>query len=95
MISWPPKDPDEFLDYDVDWTDLLAPDVDAIATSEFLVEAGDVVIADDPAPSVTGSVTKVWLSGGTLGNTARILNRITTTGGRIWDQTMRLRIRSR
>lgn len=89
-LSWPFKDPNEVLDYGVDWSARLAGDT--IAISAFTVIAGDVAINSN---TNTTSATKVWLSGGTAGTDCTILNRITTAGGRTMDQTMRLKIRDR
>lgn len=95
MLVMPSKDPDEILDYGVDWTGQMAADVDAIDTSQFIVDQGSVMVEGSPAPSVTGAVTLAFISGGTLGEVALVTNRITTTGGRTWDETMKIRIRTR
>ena len=89
MLNWPPKDADEFLDYQIDWTDRLA--LDNIATSVWTVPVG-----------ITGSqqsngakTTTIWFAGGTAGVTYKIQNRITTSGGRTMDQTVGLQIRTK
>jgi hypothetical protein len=89
------KDPNEVLDYSIDWSDQLTADADTIDTSTFSVVSGDVAIAVSPAASISDAVTTVWLTGGTVGTSAVILNRIVTVGGRTWDQSVRLRIRSK
>lgn len=89
-LRWPKKDPDEVLDYQVDWTERL--DGDTIASSIFIIETGNVVIDSD---SNTTTVTTVWLSGGTLDEECVITNRITTNGGRTMDQSVKLAIRSK
>lgn len=87
---WPPKDPDELLDFENDWTKRLAGDT--ITLSTFTVVTGDCTVDtsenNDP-------ITKVWLAGGTLGETCTILNRIETGGGRIHDWTMSLKIKAK
>lgn len=95
MLIMPSKDPDEILDYGVNWTDQMTADNDTIVTSMFIVDQGDVTIEASPAPSVDGHVTLAFISGGVLGEYAHITNRITTTGGRTWDETMKIRIRTR
>jgi hypothetical protein len=90
MASWPAKDPDEVLDYEIDWTKRL--DGDTIATSVFEVAVGDAVVDSD---SNTTTATTVWLSGGTLDETCEVLNRITTAGGRTMDQTVKLKIKAK
>jgi hypothetical protein len=89
MLQWPPKDPDEILDYQVDWTDRLGEDT--IATSAFTVPAG---LTKD-SESSTDTAATVWLSGGTLAASYEILNRITTAGGRTMDQTVKIRIKAK
>jgi hypothetical protein len=91
MISWPTKDPNEVLDYQVNWTNRLETG-ETISTSTFTVAEGTVVIDSSSAASPT---TTVWLSGGTEGEACTILNRITTSAGRTYDQSVRLRIRSK
>lgn len=85
-----PKDPDEVLDYQVDWSARLG--TDTISTSTFsLVSASGLTIDSE---SNTDTVSTVWLSAGTIG-TAEILCRITTAGGRTMDQTVKLKIKSK
>lgn len=92
--SWDPKDPDEVLDYGIDWQDTNDPclEIDeTIVTSNYSVVEGTVVI---DSQSNTDTTTKVWLSGGTDGERCKILNRITTSANRTYDHTVILRIRS-
>lgn len=113
MKIWPAKDPDEVLDYDVDWTwrlysaDELAQaqaqedagetvtivPVDHISTSTFALQPGATLVADSTSNSTTA--TKVWLSGGTEGQTYVITNEITTVGGRTMDQSIKLRVKTK
>lgn len=88
-LSWPPKDPDEVLDYVVDWSFRLEDDT--IATSVFTVPAGLVKDSD----SNDDTTATVWLSGGTEGERYEILNRITTVGLRTMDQTVKLKIKTK
>jgi hypothetical protein len=90
MLTWPPKDPNEVLDYQVDWSQRLETG-ETISSSTFTVVTGDVII-DSSTHSTTG--TTAWLSGGTNGTPCEVLNRITTSGGRTYDQTLKLRIRT-
>jgi len=97
MLTWPPKDPDEVLDYQINWAGTpevpgpLFASADIIATSTWIVPVGITKDSD----SDTDTTTTIWLSGGTLGATYEFLNRITTTGGRTMDQSVRLRIRGK
>lgn len=95
MITWPAKDPDEVLDYGFDWANADDPRLEAgetLLTSDFSVASGDVEI-DSQDFEATGIAT-VWLSGGTAGTVCTILNRVTTSGGRTYDQSAKLRIRT-
>lgn len=87
------KDPDEVLDYRVDWS--LRLDGDAIATSRFVLDAADRsgVLIDRVEPSTTAPV--VWLAGGVAGSNARLTNHVVTLLGREYEQTLRVPIRSR
>jgi hypothetical protein len=86
---WPFKDPDEVLDYAILWEERLAGDT--ILTSTWFVPPGITKETD----SKTDTITTIWFSGGTLGVTYEILNRITTVGGRTMDQTVDLKIKSK
>lgn len=104
-LSWPAKDPDEILDYDVDWTSRLysadelalvaagqtVVPADHIATSQFTLPVG--IVAN--SSTFSNTATKVWLSGGTDGQAYAIVNRITTPGGRTMDQTIKIKIKTK
>lgn len=83
---WIPKDPDEHVDYGLDWSARLRGD--SILSSTWIVPDG--LTADQDSDN--GSLTIVWLSGGTVGKTYDIVNRVVTQNGRTFDQTVRLRI---
>lgn len=92
-LTWPKKDPDEVLDFVIDWTDRLAGDT--IVTSEFILPTSPAGLARQ-SQSVSGQKkTVVWLMGGVLGSDYLILNRIVTAGGRTMDQTVKLPIRAK
>jgi len=90
MLKWPNKDPDEVLDYKIDWTPRL--DGDTIVTSIFIVTPSDIVV--DSSFNTTTEST-IWLSGGILNKEYSITNRIVTTDGRTMDQTVKLSIRQK
>jgi hypothetical protein len=89
MLTWPNKDPDEVLDYQINWTSRL--DGDTISTSTWIIPDGIVGGDED----ISGSTTILWLSGGTLGDRYTITNRITTAGGRTMDQSVKITIRAK
>lgn len=89
------KDPDEELDYLNDWSALLAAD-ETIATSAWVVPAGITEINDGDQPTDHDNTTAwIWLSGGTLGDTYTITNRITTNQHRTYDRSIRIMIEQR
>ena len=88
-LEWDFKDPDEVLDYRVDWSARL--DGDTIASSTWEVPTG---LTKDSDTSDDDSTT-IWLSGGTLGDNYTLVNRITTAGGRTFDQSVKLKVRTR
>jgi hypothetical protein len=93
MASWHAKDPDEVLDYDFDWTGRLKGDV--INSSVWLqVDGSDGLLVID-SDEFTTAATKVWLSGGTLGQVYQLTNRIITAGGRRMDQSVKLKMKSK
>lgn len=89
MDSWPSKDPEDVLDYEFDWT-LRLETGETISASTFTVVTGTVVKG---TTAIDGAITRVWLSGGTLGERCEITNHITTSQARQWDRTAALRIR--
>ncbi len=94
-LQWDPKDPDEVLDFDIDWSTRLDTG-DTIATSAWAVVGPDALLIID-SNSFSASGTKVWLSGGTLTPNGyyTLRNRVTTAGGRRMDQSVRLKIREK
>ncbi len=83
------KDPNEVVDYDLSWAEQMTEDADTVATSNWTVPAG---ITKD-SQSNTTTRTKLWVSGGTVGQSYDCLNRITTGGGRTFDQTVKLKMK--
>lgn len=109
-LSWPAKDPDEILDYDIDWTSRLYSEselaqveagatvvpADTIASSTFTLPAqtGTNQLVANSTANTT-TATKVWLAGGVEGSVYLVLNRVVTAGGRTMDQTVKLKIKSK
>jgi hypothetical protein len=89
FLAWPNKDPDEVLDYEIDWSARVL--TDTILTSVWTIPSGITKNSD----SKTAATTTAWLSGGTLGTTYEILNRIVTAGGRTMDQTVKIKIKAK
>ncbi len=86
FLQWPSRDPNEDpLDYDIDWSLRLAGDT--IASSSWTIGQGAVSIQSN---TFSDTVTKVWLTGGTLGVLNTLTNSITTAGGRRMEQSVNL-----
>jgi hypothetical protein len=84
-----PKDPDAVLDYAGNWAAWLKGDT--ILTSTWDVPSGITKDSD----SHTSTATLIWLSGGTVGQTYLLRNRITTAAGRVDDRTIAIKIKER
>lgn len=82
-----PKDPNDVIDYRVDWTKWLR-EGDTILVSEWIVPSG----IDMDSETNTNTTTTIWLSGGTAGRYA-LTNRITTAQGRQRDRTIVIRVK--
>ncbi len=85
-LTWPAKDPDEVLDYEIDWTARLAGDT--IASSTWTVPSG----LTGSSQTHTDTTATTWLAEGTAGESYSILNRVVTSGGRTMDQTVTIKI---
>ena len=81
--SGPDKDPDSDIDYGCDWTDWLEAG-ETITGSAWVVPAG--LVAGTEANDTT--TTSIFLTGGTVGTTYTLTNRITTSDSRIEDRSM-------
>lgn len=82
------KDPDSTEDYQFNWAPKL--DGDTIIASTFLLPDGLTSVST----SNTTTTATIFVSGGSQGRVYRITNRVTTAGGRTWDRTMRVLVRS-
>lgn len=90
----PIKDPDARLPYAVDWSAWLANEGDTASSATWIAPDG-IVQEASPAPSLTDGVATAWFSGGTDGKDYRITCRLTTTGGRVDDRTVTIKVRQR
>lgn len=76
------KDPSDVKDYAIEWEELLTAESETtIASSTWSASdpAGLTVVAA-PAPSIVGTQTIVWVSGGTAGVRYALTNTIVTGG---------------
>lgn len=89
MLYWPEKDPDEILDYTIDWSNRLS--TDTIADSAWSVPTDLTIVTS----SKTSTTTTIWLADGIAGNTYTITHTITTAAGRTLEETIQLRCGNR
>jgi len=90
------KDPDETLDYSLDWSkDLLT---DTISTSTWTFDGANkdtALTKSNPAIDSTKTITTIWFAVGTEGVTYKITNQIVTTGGRTIERSITILVSSR
>lgn len=91
---WPDKDPDEILDYSIDWNPRVLDDDSIVSSSWTITTTDGALVIDTAVPAING-ITTVWLSGGTPAYTYILTNRVETDDGRTMDQSVRLLIRAR
>jgi hypothetical protein len=85
------KDPGAVLDYSIEWSKWLAGD--QIQTSTWTVsDPGGIEAAND---SNTATRTTVWLSGGVAGQSCKVTNCITTSGGRTDEWSVTIQVQDR
>lgn len=90
MKQLPIKSPAAVVDYGVRWARYLA-EGDSLATSTWSI-AGTATLS---APAIAGTDTRVWLTGGTAGETLVLTNRITTALGRTDERSFSVPVRPR
>lgn len=73
------KQPGETLDFDISFADWLTARADTIVSHTVTVDAG---LTRELSTAIDG-VVKVWLSGGTDGQTYKVTVTVTTVGGRV------------
>lgn len=81
------KDPGSVVDVGFHWADELG--ADTLSTSAWVAEDGVSL----SSPSMVGTDTVVWLSGGAVvGYRYRIVNTVTTAGGRTLERSIDVQI---
>jgi hypothetical protein len=106
-LTWPAvKDPDEVKDYLIRFGplliggDTLATIVSCAVVSGTVVIDSSAIVADVPDEDDTtdygaSSAVRIWFSGGTVNTTCETLTRVTTAGGRKYDQTAKLKLKAK
>lgn len=83
------KQPNEVLDYNVDYTDWFVDRTDSPASETAVADDGIVV----GSVSRNGNVVKVVLSGGTSGQSYKVTVRLTTTTNIVKEADFIVRVR--
>lgn len=83
------KDPDDVLDYDVDFVQWL-PVGDRLVSAVSTISASTATVNDT---IVADGMVKVWIAGGAAGENAVVKVLATTEQGRTKDVSFRLQIR--
>jgi hypothetical protein len=101
-FKWPNKDPDETLDYSVDWSRWLNG-ATISAVSWFVDDADGVKTAIGDAQTVNGiqrvtittanGVATIHLAGGTVNTEYKFYCRITDSTGSVAERVIKLRIK--
>ena len=85
------KDPDETLDYPIDWSHVLTTG-ETVASAAWDVPTG---LTQPRAPTLVTPLTTVWLSGGTDGVSYIVGCLMTTSAGRVFDRSFTLKVRQK
>jgi hypothetical protein len=85
-----PKDPNETLDYQFDWTQFIG--TDTIASQATIITGATLVTS---AIDTSTKKVNIRVSGGAINATAVIENTVTTTAGQIMQRTALLKIAAR
>lgn len=85
------QDPDEVLDYTLDWSEWLV-DGDVISSA---TASGDAGLTVGGTVSFTTTTTTVWLSGGSAGSSYDVAVHVVTAGGREGDRSITLQIKEK
>lgn len=92
MLVWPAKDPDEVLEYAIDWSDRLGNDAISTATFSLTTAAGMAIDSSDHDNVHRSYVT---LSGGIAGSKGKVLCQIVTVNGQTLQQTATILVKAR
>ncbi|MFA5712419.1 hypothetical protein [Mycolicibacterium sp.] len=87
------KDPSEVIDWTLDWDDEYLAAGETIQSSAWaVVPAGDITLSGG---TFSDASTTITASGGTAGDTYRLENTVTTSGGRTAVRSVTVRVQDR
>ena len=87
------KDPQSVVDYSINWAATMGESSpnDTISTSNWTADNGLAVDSN----SNTTTATTVWVSAGTRGKHANLVNTIVTSAGRTHERTIVVKLQDR
>ena len=83
------KQPADTQDYDIDFNEWLTGFADTGASHVVAVDTGITKVAS----TLTAGVVKVWLSGGVDGTSYKVTATLNTTGGRIKQAEITVKVK--
>jgi hypothetical protein len=88
------KDPQEFIDYSINWADEIGSDTISLSTWAYSgsPDTTPLVLSNG---SISSAVTTIWLDDGTTGTNYTVTNTITTAGSRVMEQSVYIAVRTR
>ncbi len=101
-FRWPNKDPDETLDYSIDWSRYLGTAtitnviwyVDNESGVKTVIPSGSVVNGiQNVSPSISGKVTTINIGLGTNNKEYKFYCNVTDSTGTVSERTVKLRVK--
>lgn len=89
------KDPDEIIFYDFDWGTKRLAAGESILDFGFEVDGGSVAIAASPPPELNGSIARVWLEGGEIGDVCYLTSWVETNLNPRRDFTGKIKVKTK
>jgi hypothetical protein len=86
-------DPQETVDYSINWANDLGNDTIGTSTWTFDANNADAALVKS-TPTKTNTTTTIWLNGGTSGVVYGIRNTIVTVGARTFERTAKITVRN-
>lgn len=102
---WPNKDPNEVLDYSIDWSRFLVGGATVASVAWFIDNESGNKVSFEPVAVVNGlqpvsvtnttTVTTIYLGLGTLNKTYKLYCQMTDTQGRTAERTVTISVKDR
>jgi hypothetical protein len=89
-LAWVEKAPGDVVDYGFDYQDELVAGETITASTWSVAPAG----LDLAAEGVDGTIATQWTSGGTAGTIYTLENTMTTSGGRVFVRSLKVRVQA-